>query len=195
MTNCAANPLKRRTRSDVARNRERLLSAAKAAFADAGGTATLESVARAAGVGIGTLYRHFPTREALYEAVYRRDIEQMVDQSAQAAAQADPVAGLRDWLHALVGLVATKRGMIASFALSAETTTAISARSAPPLAQALDGLLTRAAAVRRLRSGVTGEDLLLAVIGMCMLRNQTDWHHGVLPLVDALIDGLFETHA
>lgn len=192
MTECAANPFKRRTRSDVARNRERLLTAAKAAFAEAGATASLESVARAAGLGIGTLYRHFPTREALYEAVYRRDIERMVDLSTGAAALADPVAGLRDWLHALVGLVATKKGMIASFALNAETTTAISVRSAAPLAQALDGLLARAAAARRLRPGVAGEDLLLAVIGMCMLRNQSDWQQGVVPLVDALIDGLFD---
>jgi len=181
---------KRRTRADAARNRERLLAAAKAVFAQTGTGASLDAVARAAGLGIGTLYRHFPTRESLYEAVYRRDIEQLLDLAAAAASADAAVAALRDWLHAMVGMVATKKGMIAAFALAADTTTAISARSTGALTQALDGLLAHAVRTGAIRPGIGGEDLLLAVIGMCMLRNQPDWQDGVLRLVDALIDGM-----
>ncbi|MCU6455721.1 TetR/AcrR family transcriptional regulator [Sphingomonas sp. A2-49] len=187
---CASTRPKRRTRADAARNRERLLAAAKAVFAQTGTGASLDAVARAAGLGIGTLYRHFPTRESLYEAVYRRDIEQLLDLAAAAASADAAVAALRDWLHAMVGMVATKKGMIAAFALAADTTTAISARSTGALTQALDGLLAHAVRTGAIRPGIGGEDLLLAVIGMCMLRNQPDWQDGVLRLVDALIDGM-----
>lgn len=187
---CASTRPKRRTRADAARNRERLLAAAKAVFAQVGAGASLDAVARAAGLGIGTLYRHFPTREALYEAVYRRDIDQLLNLAATAGSADTPVAGLRAWLHAMVGMVATKKGMIAAFALTADTTTAISARSTGALTQALDGLLDHAVRSGAIRAGIGGEDLLLAVVGMCMLRNQPDWQAGVLRLVDALIDGM-----
>src|ERR1700754_4689160 len=101
----------RRPRADGLRNRERVLEAAKAVFSSAGADGSLEAVARHAGVGIGTLYRHFPTREALFEAVYRREVEQLVELAAQLRAEATPVAALRRWLAANVEFVATKKGM------------------------------------------------------------------------------------
>ena len=97
----APTPPKRRTRADAARNHDRLVAAAKAVFARDGAAATLDAVAREAALGIGTLYRHFPTREALYEAVYRRDIAQLVDLGAQRGGDEDPVEDLRHWLHAM----------------------------------------------------------------------------------------------
>ena len=89
------------------------LLAASAVFAQGGPEASLEAVARRAGVGIGTLYRHFPTREALFLAVYRREAEELAALSDDLARLNDPEAALRRWLHAAVGMVATKRGMAA----------------------------------------------------------------------------------
>src|SRR3982074_981923 len=85
----------RRPRADALRNRERVLEAAKAVFRAGGPDASLEAVAKRAGVGIGTLYRHFPTREALFEAVYRREVQQLVELAEQLESAAEPVAALR----------------------------------------------------------------------------------------------------
>ena len=180
----------RRTRADATRNRETLVTAAKAVFARDGAAASLEAVVREAGFGIGTLYRHFPTREALYEAVYRRDIEQLVALADAATDSGDPVADLRRWLHAMVDMVATKKGMIAAFALAADTTSAISARWTGSLTGALDALLDRAVRAGRVRPDIRGEELLLAVVGMCMLRDQHGWQASVARLIDTLVDGL-----
>ena len=107
----------RKPRSDAVRNRERVLEAAKAVFSAGGSDASLEAVAKRAGVGIGTLYRHFPTREALFEAVYRREVDELSELAEQLKSTASPVDALRSWLHSNVELVATKKGMIAALAL------------------------------------------------------------------------------
>src|SRR5207237_2187001 len=85
----------RRPRADAVRNRERVLEAAKAVFSAGGPDASLEAVARRAGVGIGTLYRHFPTREALFEAVYRREVQQLGERAEPLRAEGRPAAALR----------------------------------------------------------------------------------------------------
>src|ERR1700748_100244 len=100
----------RKPRADAQRNRERVLEAAKTVFSAGGSDASLEAVAREAGVGIGTLYRHFPTREALYEAVYRREVEQLGELAEELKSDAAPVEALRQWLRANVEFVATKKG-------------------------------------------------------------------------------------
>src|ERR1700744_5775096 len=109
----------RKPRADALRNRERVLEAAKAVFSAGGPDASLEAVAREAGVGIGTLYRHFPTREALYEAVYRREVEQLTELTEELKSEAAPVEALRRWLRSNVEFVATKKGMAAALALAA----------------------------------------------------------------------------
>src|SRR3982074_657423 len=99
MADQSAEPV-RRPRADAVRNRERVLEAAKAVFSAGGADASLEAVARRAGVGIGTLYRHFPTREALFEAVYRREVEQLADLADQLkAGNVPPTEALRRWLR------------------------------------------------------------------------------------------------
>ena len=180
----------RRTRVDVALNRERLLAAAKTVFARSGRTASLDAVVRESGLGTGTLYRHFPTREALYEAVYRRDIEHLVELGSDAMSTANPVDALRHWLRAMIDTVATKKGMIAAFALSADTTSAISARSTGPLMEVVDRLIAHADKAGAIRAGISGEELLLAVVGMSMLRDQPDWQASVIRLTDILVDGM-----
>src|ERR1700754_2969036 len=104
----------RKPRADAVRNRDLVLEAAKAVFSDGGAEASLEAVARAAGVGIGTLYRHFPTREALFEAVYRREVEHLADLAERLKIDASPADALRHWLRSTVEFVATKKGMAAA---------------------------------------------------------------------------------
>src|SRR6516164_9430233 len=105
----------RKPRADAVRNRE--LEAAKAVFSTGGAEASLEAVARRADVGIGTLYRHFPTREALYEAVYRHEVEQLGELAERLKSEGSPVEALRQWLRSTVAFVATKKGMMSALAI------------------------------------------------------------------------------
>jgi AcrR family transcriptional regulator len=104
---------KRKTRADATRNRERVLEAANAVFSQGGPGSSLEAVARLAGVGIETLYRHFPTREALSEAVSRREVDKLVELARDLETNTAPVQALRGWLRANVEFIAPKKGMAA----------------------------------------------------------------------------------
>ena len=183
----------RRPRMDAVRNREKVLEAAKTVFSAGGPDASLEAVARHAGVGIGTLYRHFPTREALFEAVYRREVEQLADLAEQLKAEASPVEALRRWLHANVDFVATKKGMSAALALAANKTSSLSVYSFERLTKAVGGLLDRAVAAGEIRDDIGPEDMLRALVGMCLLHDQPGWQASVLRLLDVFIDGLRRT--
>src|SRR5689334_2652846 len=141
----------RKPRADALRNRERVLEAAKAVFSTGGPQASLEEVARQAGVGIGTLYRHFPTREALFEAVYRREVEQLVELAEALLHCPAPVAALRRWLQANVEFVATKKGMAAALAIAMKGPSALTAYTAERLTGAVGRLLDRAVAAGALR--------------------------------------------
>src|SRR6516165_9680374 len=127
---------KRKPRADAIRNRERVLEAAKMVFSQAGPEASLEAVARRAGVGIGTLYRHFPTREALYEAVYRREVEQLVELAKHLETKIAPVEALCRWLQAGVEFMATKKGMAATLAMAAHGSSELAAYSLDRLTKA-----------------------------------------------------------
>jgi len=179
----------RRPRADAVRNRERVLEAAKAVFSAGGPDASLEAVARRAGVGIGTLYRHFPTREALFEAVYRREVEQLADLAEQLKAEVAPAEALRRWLRSNVEFVATKKGMSAALALAA-LSPELSAYSFNRLTKAVGALLDRAAAAGEIRADISPEDLLRALVGMCYMHDQPGWQESVLRLVEVFVDGL-----
>jgi AcrR family transcriptional regulator len=179
----------RKLRADAARNRERVLEAAKAVFSAGGAEASLEAVARRAGVGIGTLYRHFPTREALFEAVYRREVQQLSELAEQLRNAAEPVDALRRWLRSNVELVATKKGMSAALALAIQRPE-LHAYAFDRLTKAVGALLDRAAAAGEIRSDVSSEDLLRTLIGMCHMHDQPGWQASVLRMVDVFVDGL-----
>ncbi|MGA7810065.1 TetR/AcrR family transcriptional regulator, partial [Bradyrhizobium sp.] len=142
----------RKPRADGLRNRERVLEAAKAVFSAGGPDASLEAVARQAGVGIGTLYRHFPTREALFEAVYRREVEQLGELAEELKSEASPVEALRRWLRANVEFVATKKGMSAALALAVQSTSELTAFSFERLTKAVGALLDRAIEAGEIRA-------------------------------------------
>src|SRR6266446_8912963 len=180
----------RKPRADAVRNRERVLEAAKIVFSAGGPEASLEAVARAAGVGIGTLYRHFPTREALFEAVYRREVQQLADLAEQLKQEARPVDALRHWMRSIVQFVATKKGMSAALALAAYKNSELYSFSFDQLTKAVGGLLDRAIAAGEIRDDISPEDLLRALVGMCYMQDQPGWQTSVLRLVDVFIDGL-----
>ena len=181
----------RKPRADALRNRERVLEAAKTVFSAGGPDASLEAVARHAGVGIGTLYRHFPTREALYEAVYRREVEQLGELAEQLKSEAAPVEALRRWLRANVEFVATKKGMAAALALAAgPPPSELTAFSYERLTMAIGTLLARAVEAGEIRDDIGPGDLLRALVGMCLLHDQPGWQASVVRMLDVFIDGL-----
>ena len=180
----------RKPRADAIRNRERVLEAAKAVFSAGGAQASLEAVAREAGVGIGTLYRHFPTREALFEAVYRREVQQLADLAEQLKQEAKPIDALRQWMRSIVKFVATKKGMSAALTLAVDKNSKLFSSSADRLARTVGGLLDRAIAAGEIRDDISPEDLLRAVVGMCYMHDQPGWQTSVSRLVDVFVDGL-----
>lgn len=180
----------RRPRADATRNRERVVEAAKLVLGAGGPQASLDAVARAAGVGIGTLYRHFPTREALFEAVYRREVEQLVELSVHLAADPDPVAALRRWMSAVVDFAATKKGMVAALAIAINGSSPLAQYSSERLSEAVGGLMRRAIARGAIRDDIGPEDLLRMLIGLCYGSSEAGWQANVLRLIDVFVDGL-----
>ncbi len=180
----------RKPRSDALRNRERVLEAAKTVFNAGGPDASLDAVARQAGVGIGTLYRHFPTREALFEAVYRREVDQLSALAEQLQTDAAPVEALRRWMHSNVEFIATKKGMSAALALAAHGSSDLTAYTFDRLGRAAGALLQRAIERGEIRGDISAEDLLRALVGLCYTHDKPGWQGNVLRLVDVLVDGL-----
>ena len=180
----------KRLRADAVRNRERVLDAAKAVFHAGGADASLEAVARRAGVGIGTLYRHFPTRESLFEAVYRREVEQLGELAERLQREESPVDALRAWMHATIEFVATKKGMSAALAVAVQSGSALMSFSSDRLGGAVAGLLRLPVQDGLVRGDVEADDLLRALIGLCYTQEGPGWQAGVHRMVDVLVDGL-----
>jgi AcrR family transcriptional regulator len=180
----------RKPRADSVRNRELVLEAAKVVFNAGGPDASLEAVARHAGVGIGTLYRHFPTREALFEAVYRREVLHLADLAEQLKSEAAPVEALRRWMRSNVEFIATKKGMSAALAVAVHSSSDLSAFTFERLNRAVSDLLQRAVAAGEVRADISGEDLLRTLVGLCYTHEKPGWQANVLRMIDVLIDGL-----
>ncbi len=185
-----ASKATRKPRADSLKNRERLLAAAAEVFRAGAAGASLEAVARRAGVGIGTLYRHFPTREALFEAVYRREVDQLAELARTLAETEEPVAALRRWLHAGVGMVATKRGMLSALAIAMDGAGDLQAYSLRHLTEAIELLLGRAVRAGAIRGDVGPGDLLQTLIGLCLMGGAAGWEENVVRLLDIFVDGL-----
>lgn len=184
----------RKPRADAIRNRERVLSAAKTVFGAGGPDGSLETVARTAGVGIGTLYRHFPTRQALFEAVYRREVQQLSDLAQDLLKERSPTDALRHWLRANVEFVATKKGMVAALALVVDGQSELTRTSFERLTGAVGALLDRAVAAGEIRQDVGPEDVVRTLVGMCYLQDRPGWQESVGRMVDIFVDGLTVRH-
>jgi len=185
-----ATETSRKPRADALRNRERVLEAARAVFSAGGPDASLEAVASTAGVGIGTLYRHFPTREALFDAVYRHEAQQLAALADRLKKEAEPIEALRQWLHAFVKFVATKKGMSAALALAVAKDSDLFSYSSDLLMRSAGGLLDPAIAAGAIRNDIAPEDLIRTLVGMCYTHDKPGWQKSVLRLVDIFIDGL-----
>jgi AcrR family transcriptional regulator len=177
------------------RNRDRVLEAARTVFSAGAAEASLEAVAQRAGVGIGTLYRHFPTREALFEAVYRHEVQQLADLAECLEDEAKPIEALRQWMRSFVKFVATKKGMSEALALVVAKDSDLFSYSSDLLIRAVRGLLTRAVAAGEIRDDVSADDMLRALVGMCYSHDQPGWQKSVLRLVDVFVDGLRKQRA
>ena len=180
----------RKTRVDAARNRARLLDTAKAAFAAKGSNASLDEIARTAGVGAGTLYRHFPTRDALIEAVYLNETQQLADAATQLAASHPPVEALREWMRLFVDYIATKRVMAEALGSLIGGTSALYATSTALVTTALTMLTGRAVASGEIRLELDPLDLLRAVAGVANTGACSSTEQSAKQLVDILIAGL-----
>ncbi|MBL1110924.1 TetR/AcrR family transcriptional regulator [Streptomyces sp. 110] len=175
-----------RLRADAQRNRDRLLEVARAAFT-AGQTPTLEAVAREAGVGIGTLYRHYPTREALIEAVYRAERAQLCSRVEPLLAEHEPVTALRTWMDDYADFIATKRGMAETLkAITAEGTVA-SAHARANINGAVGTLIAAGAREGTLRADVRPDDIVSTLVGIFLA---TDDREQAGRMLDLLVDGL-----
>jgi AcrR family transcriptional regulator len=180
----------RRLRADAVRNRERVVEAAREVFSEGAADASLEAVARTAGVGIGTLYRHFPTREALFEAVYRREAEQMAALAQRLEHEAKPIEALHQWMRSFIRFVATKKGMSEALAFVVTKDSDLFSYSYDLLTRAIRELLTRAINAGEIRGDIGPDDLLHALVAMCYAHDQPGWQKSALRLVDVFVDGL-----
>ena len=180
----------RRPRADAKRNRIRLLETAKAAFAEKGSGASLDEIARTAGVGAGTLYRHFPTRDALVAAVYRNETEQLVAAADRLAETHSPATALREWLLLFVDYIATKHGMSEVLNAIVGGTSDLYSASTAQVKQAIAKLVDRAVASGDIRLDLDPLDLLRALAGVANIGLGSDGERAAKNLVDILIAGI-----
>jgi AcrR family transcriptional regulator len=179
----------RAMRADARRNRERLLEAALRAFSS-GEEVTLETIASQAGVGIGTLYRHFPTREALVEAVYRSELARLRDTAGELLASLTPDAALRAWMDGFADYVTAKHGMAETLRAIAATGTISPAQTQQTLTATIKSLLDAGAAAGTLRGDVAAEDVLASMTGICLVAGTPGQRAQARRLLDLLMDGL-----
>ena len=180
----------RKPRADAERNRARLLETAKAAFAEKGSAASLDEIARTAGVGAGTLYRHFPTRDALVAAVYRNETEQLVAAADRLAERHPPVTALREWLLLFVDYIATKHGMSEVLNSIVGGTPDLYSASTAQVKQAITRLVDHAVASGDIRLDLDPLDLLRALAGVANIGLGPDGERAAKQLVDILIAGV-----
>lgn len=183
-------PPTRPLRADARRNRDAILSAAAEAFSAHGVEAPLEDIAKAADVGIGTLYRHFPTREALVFGVYSREVEHLAASAAEFAAEMEPAEALRAWMRRFVQYAATKRGLIGMLHTMMADDTRLFDGTKAQIAAAASALLDRAAAAGQIRNDITDEELVRSMSGICMAGGRGGGPDCVGRLVDLVFDGL-----
>ncbi|MGE6738708.1 TetR/AcrR family transcriptional regulator [Allorhizobium pseudoryzae] len=179
-----------RLRADARRNRDRLIQAAAEAFAERGAGASLEDIAKRAGVGIGTLYRHFPTREHLVEVVYRRELELLAEAAEHLAAEKAPDEALEDWMYRFVNYMATKRGMANSLKLLIVSNAALFSDGSALLRGAFAALIAKAIKAGTIRSDVETEDVLHALSSIYSIPDTPQWRERANRLIGLLMDGL-----
>ncbi len=177
-------------RADAQRNRDKLLAAATAAFAAQGEDVPLETIAERAGVGIGTLYRHFPNRDALVVAAYHHEVDALCAAAAELLATQPADAALRAWAERFADYIATKRGMGNALRSAAAIESPLFAQTRGRILGALRLLLDAGAAAGTLRADVEPTDVMRVINGIWYLPSGPQWRADVGRMLDLVIDGL-----
>ena len=182
-------PPLRKLRADAQRNRERILEVARLVFRRDGAGAALDDIARQAGIGPGTLYRHFPTRDALIEAVYRSEVEKLAAAGRSFAATMPPLDALRAWMLLFIDHVADKKLILPAM----DTVAGGSMRLIEGARGLIQGvfldLVQRAIRSGDLRSDTEPNDFVRALVGVFHTTASPDWEPSARRIVDILIDG------
>jgi AcrR family transcriptional regulator len=180
----------RTLRADARRNRDRLLSVAVRAFSQDGPDVTLDSIAKEAGVGIGTLYRHFPTREALIEAAYRSELARLCDAVPDLLRDMPPDEATRIWMDRYLEYMTTKRGMADALRVVIASGGTPYAQSRDRLITAITSLLQAGAASGALRADIEPADVLASLSGISLAAGEPAQRAQARRLLDLLMDGL-----
>lgn len=180
----------KKPRADALRNRERILEEAKKAFTARGGDISLEDVARQAGVGAGTLYRHFATREALLGSVYRAEVERLAEEERRLTRELPPIEALRAWMLLFVDYIETKKIIAPALnSIVGEATTELFESSGMLIKSAIQMLVSRAVESGDIRADLEPLDLLRALVGVSNVASAPDWQQSAKRLVDILLLG------
>lgn len=183
-------PHARPLRADAQRNRELLLEVAVRAFSQDGPDVTLESIAAEVGVGIGTLYRHFPTRQALIEAAYRSELVRLCAGVPELLRTKSADLALRTWMDRFIDYLVTKRGMADALRTVIASGGNPYAESRDSLLKAVDSLLKAGAELRQLRSDVDPVDVMTVISGISLVTGTPELRDQAGRLLDLLMDGL-----
>ena len=184
-----ANEKPRPKRADAQRKMASLLKAAMEVFAESGVDAPVREVAEKAGVGLGTLYRHFPQRSDLIKAVFQSRVDACADAAYELASQYEPLDALAHWMQRYVDFIATKRGLAAALHSGDPAYSALPIYFNARLLPALKGLLDQAVAAGAVRPGIKADDLLHAVPNLCRVSHDKEPAYS-RRMVALLVDGL-----
>lgn len=184
-----STPKERKPRADALRNRERILEEAKRAFSRAGGDISLEEVARRAGVGTGTLYRHFPNREALLQSVYRAEVAKLAEEERKLSNALPAREALRAWMLLFIDYIAAKKIIAPALNSIVGGTAELFESSGAQIKGAIQSLVTRAVASGDIRADIVPLDLLRALVGVSNVASAPDWQDSAKRLVDILLLG------
>jgi AcrR family transcriptional regulator len=182
-------PALRKPRTDAQRNRERILEVAKQAFTRSGANTSLDDIAKQAGVGPGTLYRHFPTRDALLEAVYHTEVAKLAAAERDLAATLPPIEALRAWMLLFVDYIAAKHIIAPALNTIVGGPSKLYESSRAQISGAIEALVKRAVKSGDIRKDLVPFDLLRALIGVSNVASAPDWQQSAIRLVDILIAG------
>ncbi len=180
----------RAPRADAARNRDMLLWAATRTFAAAGAEPSMRAIAREAGVGIATLYRHFPTRESLVDAVYRDQVERLTAGARELLGRLPPATAMRRWMDLFGDWITTKYGMLGTLLAMIEAGEIAHAQTRTELLAAITTILDAGRAAGDLRPDITAEDVAASLIGIFTVAGQPGHQVQASRLLDLLMDGL-----
>jgi AcrR family transcriptional regulator len=184
-----AKTTQRKPRADAERNRERILQVAKLAFTRSGADISLDDVAKQAEVGPGTLYRHFATREALLEAVYRTEVERLAAAEREFSVTLPPVDALRAWMLLFVDYIATKQLIAPAVNTLFEKPSKLFEPSGALIKGAINSLVQRAIESGDIRPDLDPIDLLRALVGVSNVASTPDWPESARRLVHILLAG------